>query len=207
MVEFYAMKNVFYLPEESRWSHIQKHAKQDDIAVKIDTALHTVQKRGQINFLRAQLLLWCEGLLHLTVSDRLKHEMKWKQKRPVIIDRAFCISVVEGRIFLGENLELFGKSRKIILNRLPDDFFINPEVFVDQDITDAFHLQPGNIRKAGLNIIWDMSSRFTNDFKVADDCIDGPLICEELFWGKVGRVLLNPLYRGQDIMQYAAARI
>ena len=31
IVEFYAMKNVFYLPEESRWSFIQKQAKQDDI--------------------------------------------------------------------------------------------------------------------------------------------------------------------------------
>ena len=44
MVEFYTMKNVFYLPEESRWSTIQKQAKQDDIAVKIDTALHSVEK-------------------------------------------------------------------------------------------------------------------------------------------------------------------
>ncbi|MDA3957348.1 MAG: type I restriction-modification system subunit M N-terminal domain-containing protein [Oceanispirochaeta sp.] len=32
MVEFYTMKNVFYLPEESRWSFIKQHAKQDDIA-------------------------------------------------------------------------------------------------------------------------------------------------------------------------------
>ncbi len=47
MVEFYAMKNVFYLPEESRWSYIQKQAKQDDIAVKIDTALHTVEKTNK----------------------------------------------------------------------------------------------------------------------------------------------------------------
>jgi type I restriction enzyme M protein len=47
MVEFYTMKNVFYLPEESRWSFIQKQAKQDDIAVKIDTALHTVEKNNQ----------------------------------------------------------------------------------------------------------------------------------------------------------------
>ncbi len=28
MVEFYTMKNVFYLPETSRWSYIQEHAKQ-----------------------------------------------------------------------------------------------------------------------------------------------------------------------------------
>lgn len=46
MVEFYTMKNVFYLPQESRWSFIQKQAKQDDIAVKIDTALHTVEKNN-----------------------------------------------------------------------------------------------------------------------------------------------------------------
>lgn len=44
MVEFYTKDNVFYLPEDARWSYIQKHAKQDDIAVKIDTALHTVEK-------------------------------------------------------------------------------------------------------------------------------------------------------------------
>jgi len=47
MVDFYTMKNVFYLPEESRWSFIQKQAKQDDIAVKIDTALHTVEKNNK----------------------------------------------------------------------------------------------------------------------------------------------------------------
>jgi len=42
-VEFYTAKNVFYLPEEARWSHIQKQAKQDDIALTVDTALHTVE--------------------------------------------------------------------------------------------------------------------------------------------------------------------
>ena len=48
MVEFYTMNNVFYLSEESRWSYILKHAKQDDIAVKIDTALHTVEKNNKV---------------------------------------------------------------------------------------------------------------------------------------------------------------
>jgi type I restriction enzyme M protein len=47
MVEFYTMKNVFYLPEKSRWSFIQKQAKQEDIAVKIDAALHTVEKNNK----------------------------------------------------------------------------------------------------------------------------------------------------------------
>ena len=44
MVEFYTMKNVFFLPEESRWSHIIKNSKQDSIALIIDTALNTTEK-------------------------------------------------------------------------------------------------------------------------------------------------------------------
>ena len=47
MKEAYNMKNVFFLPEISRWSHIIKNAKQDDIAIIIDTALHTVEKNNQ----------------------------------------------------------------------------------------------------------------------------------------------------------------
>ncbi|MDB4372726.1 type I restriction-modification system subunit M [Mariniblastus sp.] len=46
MVEFYTMENVFYLPEDSRWSTIIKQAKQDDIAVRIDSALHAVEKNN-----------------------------------------------------------------------------------------------------------------------------------------------------------------
>ncbi|WP_162340153.1 type I restriction-modification system subunit M [Cyclobacterium salsum] len=46
MKEFYNMKNVFFLPEESRWSFIIENAKQSDIALKIDTALHTVEKNN-----------------------------------------------------------------------------------------------------------------------------------------------------------------
>jgi len=47
MVEFYTMRNVFYLPEESRWSYIQENAKQDDLALKVDTALHTIEKNNK----------------------------------------------------------------------------------------------------------------------------------------------------------------
>ncbi|MDW5290922.1 class I SAM-dependent DNA methyltransferase [Formosa sp. PL04] len=46
MVEFYTMKNVFFLPEASRWSYIIKNAKQDNIAIVIDTALHTTEKNN-----------------------------------------------------------------------------------------------------------------------------------------------------------------
>jgi len=44
---FYQQKNVFYLPEETRWSYLLKYAKQSDIAIKIDTALHEIEKANQ----------------------------------------------------------------------------------------------------------------------------------------------------------------
>jgi type I restriction enzyme M protein len=44
MADFYNMHNVFFLEEISRWSYIEKNAKQNDIALKIDTALHTIEK-------------------------------------------------------------------------------------------------------------------------------------------------------------------
>lgn len=43
-VAFYTKDNVFFLPEESRWSFIIENAKQPDIALKIDTALFTIEK-------------------------------------------------------------------------------------------------------------------------------------------------------------------
>jgi type I restriction enzyme M protein len=46
MVEFYAMQNVFYLPESARWSYLLQHAKQEDIAIKIDSALSLVEKNN-----------------------------------------------------------------------------------------------------------------------------------------------------------------
>lgn len=46
MKEFYNMSNIFYLPEEARWSFVMENAKQADIALKIDTALHTIEKNN-----------------------------------------------------------------------------------------------------------------------------------------------------------------
>jgi type I restriction enzyme M protein len=46
MKEFYNMKNVFFLAALARWSYIIQNAKQDDIALKIDTALHTIEKNN-----------------------------------------------------------------------------------------------------------------------------------------------------------------
>lgn len=47
MPDFYNMSNVFFLDETSRWSYIIKNAKQNDIALKIDTALHHIEKNNK----------------------------------------------------------------------------------------------------------------------------------------------------------------
>jgi type I restriction enzyme M protein len=47
MPEFYNMNNVFFLEEISRWSYLIKRAKQNDIALLIDTALHTIEKNNK----------------------------------------------------------------------------------------------------------------------------------------------------------------
>lgn len=46
MEVFYQQDNIFYLPEEARWSFIKKNAKQGNIAVLIDTALSTIEKNN-----------------------------------------------------------------------------------------------------------------------------------------------------------------
>lgn len=42
----YQQDNVFFLPEDARWSYVKARAKQDDIAVIIDTALSTIEKNN-----------------------------------------------------------------------------------------------------------------------------------------------------------------
>lgn len=44
MPDFYNMSNVFFLEDISRWNYIKEKAKQDDLALAIDTALHTIEK-------------------------------------------------------------------------------------------------------------------------------------------------------------------
>lgn len=46
-VAFYTAKNVFYLPETSRWSYLKENAKQNDIALKVDKALADIEKENK----------------------------------------------------------------------------------------------------------------------------------------------------------------
>lgn len=46
--EFYEKDNIFFVPEDSRWSFIMDNAKQPDIVLKVDTALSNIEKSNQV---------------------------------------------------------------------------------------------------------------------------------------------------------------
>ncbi|MCH4040563.1 MAG: type I restriction-modification system subunit M [Lachnospiraceae bacterium] len=46
MLPFYQKDNVFFIPETSRWTYLMSQAKQPDIAIKLDTALHDIELKN-----------------------------------------------------------------------------------------------------------------------------------------------------------------
>jgi type I restriction enzyme M protein len=46
ITSFYTKDNVFFIPENARWEYLMSQAKQDDIAIKIDTALHEIEMKN-----------------------------------------------------------------------------------------------------------------------------------------------------------------
>ena len=46
MLPFYQKDNVFFIPECARWAYLMKESKQEDIAIKIDTALSEIEKKN-----------------------------------------------------------------------------------------------------------------------------------------------------------------
>ena len=44
----YTKDNVFYISEKARWTFIKENAKQGNIALLIDTALHTIEKENPV---------------------------------------------------------------------------------------------------------------------------------------------------------------
>jgi type I restriction enzyme M protein len=43
ITSFYTKDNVFFVPENARWKYLMSQAKQEDITIKIDTALHEIE--------------------------------------------------------------------------------------------------------------------------------------------------------------------
>lgn len=46
ITSFYTKDNIFFIPENARWEYLMSQAKQEDIAIKIDTALHEIEVKN-----------------------------------------------------------------------------------------------------------------------------------------------------------------
>ena len=46
ITSFYTKDNIFFIPENARWEYLMSQAKQEDIAIKIDTALHEIEMKN-----------------------------------------------------------------------------------------------------------------------------------------------------------------
>lgn len=46
ITSFYTKDNIFFIPENARWEYLMSQAKQEDIAIKIDTALHEIELKN-----------------------------------------------------------------------------------------------------------------------------------------------------------------
>lgn len=83
-VEFYTMKNVFFLTEESRWRYIIKTAKKNNIALIIDTAWHTKEMNNTL----------IKGTLPDSYFSRLNVDVS---KLAALLDTISNISTLKGK--------------------------------------------------------------------------------------------------------------
>ena len=123
---FYQQDNIFYLPEETRWSFIQAHAKQDDIAVLIDTALSTIEKRNPS----------LQGALPDNYFSRQNLEVK---KLASLIDSIENIDTLANECHLSED-DLVGRVYEYFLGKFAategkggGEFYIMPSMFLQSE--------------------------------------------------------------------------
>ena len=58
----------------------------------------------------------------------------------------------------------------------PDDFCVDPKIFVCQFVSHAGNLTPGNVWVIFLNAFRNLAGCFSNDFKSANDCVNGFIV-------------------------------
>ena len=88
---FYTMNNVFYLPEDSRWSYIKKNGKQGDLAKLIDDALNTIEKNNpslewalpknyytRLNLDKAKLASLIDDISGITTTKDKENDIIWR---------------------------------------------------------------------------------------------------------------------------------
>jgi len=96
-VEFYSMKNKFYIPKKCHWDYIVKIAKQSNLASIVDSALNIIEKKNPL----------LKGALHSNLFARLDLEHGKLASLIDVINNNIQISENEDKDFFGYIYEFF----------------------------------------------------------------------------------------------------
>ena len=77
-------------------------------------------------------------------------------------------------------LEGFSKRWNLILDHVPDNVFIEPEVAMSEHVTKSRYLPPFNRRVLKANVLWNLLRGLAKDEKAPEGSIAGQLFGKEL---------------------------
>ena len=98
--------------------------------------------------------------------------------------------------FRAERLEMLGDDK-------PDGFELDAEIVMDQYVAHAGDLLPRNVGIGRPKLVREAFDGFTDDFKIAYDCILRHYIVEKLV-ASAGRVVLDSLDRIANVQEINA---
>ena len=79
-----------------------------------------------------------------------------------------------------KSLELISQRREIVSHCLPNDAQVDAEVLMDQNVPHACDISPWHAGREAFLVRGQVPNSLTDDFEVADNCVDSLLIGLEL---------------------------
>jgi hypothetical protein len=90
---------------------------------------------------------------------------------------------------------------ELVDDDVPDNFGVNARVFVNQDVPQSGDLLPLYFRGLRSDFGSQVLDRLTNDFEVADDCVNSALVRLELIEAQISSVAANLRDRVQNVLE------
>jgi type I restriction enzyme M protein len=131
--DYYTMKNVFWVPEKSRWDEIQSHSKQPEIAVLIDNALYEIEKENKK----------LEGIVERRYADTKLPVDKLGSVVDLIAQLSFDGGRREASDILGQVYEYFLGKFANAEGKLGGQFYTTPSIV--KTIVEVLHPTKGRV--------------------------------------------------------------
>ncbi len=102
---------------------------------------------------------------------------------------------------LWERLDLFSKADEFVLDDVPDNPLVDPDIVVNDAVAETRHLGPGDIAMGVLEFLGQLPGRFANDFQIPDHRIDRLIVVEKGGPIQTLNVTLDLADGGQDVFE------